>query len=179
MKDSVLHIIAPWIGKENEQKKADEDKHSEILGMLKPSEIGVWCSDLRSGTYRHERIITLDIYNEFLRQPNNSFFRRKLKKKYRSMNLSLLRLNLFLDANFFTNWNNPNFVQLYPELKHEDPVRYARLLSTLNELVNDFEREYTKFVVVGREKYVGFASGLVSASVLVIVIVSGILYFNN
>ncbi len=174
MTDSILKIIAPWIARENEQKKADEEKFSEIINILKPEEINSWCDDLWNASYRREKNIPMDNYFDFINKQDSYFFRKNLAKNYELFNKSFSELRKFLLVNFFSNENNRDFVGLYYEKISDD--LYTEKLENLKKLVSEFQESYRKFVISGREKYIGKFTTIISLLLLVTVVTPGVMW---
>lgn len=176
MTESIIKIIAPWIIKENEQKKSDEEKFLELLNILKPKEVNLWCDNLWNALYRIDENIPMDNYFIFIEQPSSYFFRKKLTQNYKSFNKKFSKLRIFLMTHFFVNTNNTGFVQLYPELRDTNPILYSQRLEELRGLISQFQNEYNKLVISGREKYVGTFTAVISLLLLATVVTPGIIY---
>ena len=176
MIESIIKIIAPWIVKENEQKKSDEEKFLELLNILKPEEVNLWCDDLWNALYRINKNRPMDNYFIFIELPSSYFFRKKIIQDYKSFNGKFSKLRTFLITHFFVNTNNTDFVQLYPELKETNPILYSQRLEELRVLVSQFQNEYNKLVISGREKYVGTFTAVISLLLLATVVTPGIIY---
>jgi len=174
MIDSILKIITPWITRENEQKKADEEKFLELLNILKPEEINSWCDDLWNASYRSEKNIQMDNYFDFINKPDSYFFRKKLTKDYELFNKKFSELRNFLLVNFFVNRNNMDFVELCFE-KISDYL-YRNKIENLKKLVSEFQESYNKFVVCGKEKYIGKFTTIISLLLLTTVVTPGIIW---
>jgi hypothetical protein len=170
MIDSILKIIiTPWVSMDNEEKKADEEKFSEITKILEPEEVNLWCDDLWNGCYRKEKNALMDNYFRFIYKPNSYFFRKSLTKNYERFNKSFFKLRGFLLGNFFTNQHNIDFVELHYEEKNPD--LYAEKLENLRVLVAEFEESYKKLIISGREKYIGKFPKIICLLLLVSMVV--------
>jgi len=174
MTESILKIITPWIVKENEQKKADEEKFLEIINILKPEEINSWCDDLWNASYRSEKNTPMDNYFDFIKKPDSYFFRKSLTKNYELFNKRFSELRKFLLVNFFVNENNRDFVGLHFENISED--LYTNKLKNLKKLVSEFQETYNKFIICGREKYVGKFTAIISLLLLATVVTPGVVW---
>lgn len=166
-------IVKPWVDQENEQKKSDEERFVELLGILKLDAFPIILDSLeRRYFYRDVRGL-FDQYQIFLTRPDK-FFGLKLGEQFEKFNTSFNELDSFLALNFSASDTNEDIYEVNKE--KGDRSGQEEVVNRLIELRNKTKKDYIELVEIGKSPYIGRYALITSVVLMVFVIFSLVVY---
>ena len=133
--------------KKEKRNKFDNSILNKIISFLPQEKTRDLINSLSDNNYNPMFCGDIEGLINFLQEPNNKFFNKKINKITKKLLFSTKKLNTFLTTHFF---RKHHLFVLYPEQKYSEDEKtksnYEAKSEELKEIVKNFKHDYNNFL---------------------------------